>query len=403
MRKLSGDHGFLVPALVIVVLAVGAGSRSAEAQVPKVVRYELDARSLVDGSKEELSSVRELRSIPSGGVSFTDVGEPVLRLFGRDGQSLGTIGSRGSGPGEVRYMIGGHGWLADTVWVSDRDLRRTTFFLPDGKLLRTVPWPRHLVLSTARGETEQHMRAPVPVSYLSLGHFLMEAYSERLNPVSVSISDGPEYALFKTDSSGVVLNEIFHAKRTRACEAQWSDGTNGMSGSFWIPYCALHVVAISPGGSRAVLAEQGGELADGQARLLVKDSNGKTLADVTLALTTTRIPGRLVEAEIAKIARTGPASSSPGRRAALDRMPRAKVFPAFGRVLIADDGVVWLQRWIRSGAERWIRVHPERDRAVESVKLPTGFRPAALWSNGIWGVIRDAEDVPSIVFASKRQ
>ncbi len=385
--------------LIVLVLAAVPGSRSAEAQSIVVARYQLDARSLVDGSREELSYVWEPRAIPSGGVSFTEIGEPVLRLFGSDGRSLGNIGSRGAGPGEFR-LITGHGWLGDTVWVTDRQLRRTTYFTRDGKLLRIVAWPKELLLSASPGRALRHMRPPVPAGYLPNGSLLMGVHFGQSDPTSAGFPAGTDYVLFRTDTLGLILNEIVKADRLTVCSAQWLGDKTG--GSIPIPYCPRHFVATSPTGIRSVLAEQGGGLADGQARLLVKDSQGKTLADVTLALPVIRVTAQLFDEEIARIQRVISPSSPTEQRAAIDNMPRAKVFPAFGKVLVADDGVVWLQRWTRSGAQTWVRVHPEQNREVVPVELPDGFTPFSLWRNGVWGTMRDADDVPSVGFAFRR-
>jgi hypothetical protein len=136
--------------------------------------------------------------------------------------------------------------------------------------------------------------------------------------------------------------------------------------------------------------------------LLVKDLHGKTLADVTVMLPVMPIPAALFEAEIAKIRQAIP-NMPPAQRAAIDQLPRATVFPTFGDVLVADDGVVWLQRWTRSGTKTWLRIHPERGLAVVPVDLPVSFRPFSLWKNGVWGTMQDADEVPSIGFASRRE
>lgn len=66
-------------------------------------------------------------------------GDRTIRRFDPGGKELGTVGGPGEGPGEFRMLSIG-GTVGDTFWISDPTVRRTTFFAPDGSLLRTVRW-----------------------------------------------------------------------------------------------------------------------------------------------------------------------------------------------------------------------------------------------------------------------
>ncbi len=386
-------------AALLSALVLGAFPQVATAQSSTKVRYTVDRRSLIDGTKEELSHVNAIRAVPAGGVSFTELGRSVVRVFGADGKALASIGARGAGPGEFR-MITDHGWIGDSLWVLDRQLRRTTIFHRNGTLLGTLPWPAYLARKETSGSGQQVREAPVPVRQLSGGNILMEIAFERTDPVAAGIPPGTEYALFETTPTGAIANVTIAASRRRVCESRWSDGN--LSGAIPIPFCAHHVVAVSPNGRRMVLAEQGGRLGEGQVRLLVNNTHGMTQADISFALPVTRIPTRLMEAEIAKVRRGSALSTaSLRRREAINRMPRAEVFPAFGAVLIADDGEVWLQRWTGTGTHDWVSVRPERGRTIALLELPPAFRPATLVSDGAWGTTLDADGVPSVMFVSR--
>lgn len=385
---------------VALILGLLSGVPAATAVAQGSVRYAVDRQSVVDGTSEELSHVSSIRAIPSGGVSITEFGQSVIRLYGSNGRAGALIGGRGSGPGEFR-MITDHGWIGDSLWVFDRQLRRTTIFHRNGNLLGTLSWPSHITGKATNGNILQVSELPVPVRQLRGGYSLMAVSFERTSPVTAGLPMGTEYALFKVTSTGSIAGLTHTANGRRACEMAWSDGD--LSGALPIPYCPHNILAVSPTGERVVFAEQGGRFSDGRLRLLVKDSRGEIRADVSLALPVAQIPSRLMDAEIKKlVARSPLAGSSRGPSEAIERMPRAQVFPAFGQLIISDDSEVWLQRWTPSGVPVWVSVRPEVGRAITSLQLPPTFQPATLVPGGAWGTLVDPDGVPSVAFVSRQ-
>jgi hypothetical protein len=85
----------------------------------------------------ELSDIRDVTTSTSRGEIFVLEGrEGKVIALDRRGRLVRTLGRKGLGPGEIAeaYRLG---WVADTLWVIDVPAR-LHFFLPDGKLLRTV-------------------------------------------------------------------------------------------------------------------------------------------------------------------------------------------------------------------------------------------------------------------------
>lgn len=64
-----------------------------------------------------------------------------IAVFDRDGEFVREIGQRGNGPGEFRRIIL-LGIVNGLVVVADGTLRRTSLFHPDGRFIRTFPFPR---------------------------------------------------------------------------------------------------------------------------------------------------------------------------------------------------------------------------------------------------------------------
>jgi len=69
--------------------------------------------------------------------------ETRLALFDSTGRRFASVGGKGSGPGEFLDALGVIiRWKADTMWVYESMQRRTSYFTPNAKLLRTVTTSR---------------------------------------------------------------------------------------------------------------------------------------------------------------------------------------------------------------------------------------------------------------------
>ena len=90
------------------------------------------------GSGVDLTSVSDLVVDREGNVYLAQNTESLVRVFSADGRLLHTLGRDGEGPGEFRNPIR-LGWLADTLWVFDQRLGRTSLFGSDGEFLTSFP------------------------------------------------------------------------------------------------------------------------------------------------------------------------------------------------------------------------------------------------------------------------
>jgi hypothetical protein len=75
---------------------------------------------------------------PDDHVFIYELSERVIKEYDRSGAYLGRIGGRGRGPGELLHLQG-MGFLGDTLWISDGDLRRVTLFTPERRQPITIP------------------------------------------------------------------------------------------------------------------------------------------------------------------------------------------------------------------------------------------------------------------------
>lgn len=120
-------------------LACGTG-----ADTPTVARRELVAEVRIGddetGPAYEFTEISQVVA-RSGAVYVVQNGVPEIRVFDSHGQHLRTIGRRGGGPGEFD-VLQSIGFLADTLWSIDPNLRRLSLFSPTGALILTIPIER---------------------------------------------------------------------------------------------------------------------------------------------------------------------------------------------------------------------------------------------------------------------
>jgi hypothetical protein len=80
----------------------------------------------------ELDRVVAARRLSDGSIVIANSGVKQLRLFSKEGRYIRTIGGEGEGPGEFQSMAWVQVLPADTLLVTDPDLRRVSAFTPDG-------------------------------------------------------------------------------------------------------------------------------------------------------------------------------------------------------------------------------------------------------------------------------
>ncbi|HSJ25244.1 MAG TPA: hypothetical protein VK929_11270 [Longimicrobiales bacterium] len=80
-----------------------------------------------ESSEAPLTSVQQVLPLPDFSIAVVDAATEHVLLFGSDGNLRGSLGRRGSGPGEFR-RIGRIGYFDGQVWVHDPLLRRLTTF-----------------------------------------------------------------------------------------------------------------------------------------------------------------------------------------------------------------------------------------------------------------------------------
>lgn len=132
----------LLIAPILFAAATGAAAQ-------KVAKLTEDLR--LDATTEDFPRVTTTAVGPREQILILVPNEMQFRIYDRNGKKLGAFGRLGAGPGEFRSPAG-LGWFGDTLWIYDASLRRTSWFGPDLKLLRTEPAPQPKVAGAVTPE-----------------------------------------------------------------------------------------------------------------------------------------------------------------------------------------------------------------------------------------------------------
>lgn len=136
---------------------------------PLPVAPDLVEEVRIDGYDEDLvpigfaiPTVRAVAVAQDGRVALMQKQDRAIRVYHPSGQQAGTVGRDGQGPGEFKNL-GALGWLGDTLWASDDELKRVSLFGPDLNLTRTIPIPTSLRMDRLVGSELDY---PMPYLYI---------------------------------------------------------------------------------------------------------------------------------------------------------------------------------------------------------------------------------------------
>lgn len=190
--------------LPLSILALAACSAeeagTARASVP-VLSIAEDLR--IDGYAEDLVPIGWVGASPNGVIAMLQWQDFGVRFYAPSGEFLGSVGREGAGPGEFRRVVRA-GWIADTLWVSDTQLRRTTLISPDLEVVRTVP--DHGLAQPMPGDTMfPTYRTPNPFAMYADGGSLTWAL-QRTDGQFVDLQAGSP--LLRLDSAGFIERRV---------------------------------------------------------------------------------------------------------------------------------------------------------------------------------------------------
>lgn len=339
---------------------VGGLDAPAEAQFGQVIGLSVDA---------------------AGNVYIADQQASQIQIFGPDGMFLRTLGSPGSGPGELGPQVMGVWVVEGEIWVADLGNQRINRYDPDGGHLGSEP------LDFSRG---------VPIRWDQVGGRVI---AQIRGMAAMGMDENPMGDPVLT-MGGADRDTLANLGKGQSLEL----GPGGQARfSFFAPEPIWD-------------ASADGRIASGrnaEYRIEIRDANG----DLTRVVTKASVPQEVSEDDQEKILAAmrelmlDQGAPPPAVDQMLQGASFAEHYPAMGQIVLGPEGTIWAQQ-IRTaadatdleggfnpqdmGSDRW-EVFDAEGRYLGVLQFPVRFMPLLVEENAFWGVQRDALDVQSVV------
>ncbi len=347
----------------------------------------------VDAATANISRAGSLLVARNGDILVIDDQENILRRFGASG-AIGEIGREGEGPGEFRN-IRSAGWLGDSLWVHDPNLKRVTIFGPDYKLVRSYGEPATVRLPEASRDStpvQLFVQTVLPDGDLRA----LATFRPGHKPDWASDVDSGYSVLLRTTRAGVLRNRIGVIPPNR-CAFSKSAGRGGMWMAY-IPFCNSWVATDWDEAPAALIAsvEQGpGREPPTTYRLTLVNESGAALFDRSYSFVPVPVPQAAIDSLLAQ-QETRYARLGPEYTAFAKSLRPAANFPAVRRVLIGRDSTVWLEENAAGQGHHW-RVLDARGSVLGLLTLPDNVSLQAAELHTVWGYESDADGLQGIV------
>ena len=341
--------------------------------------------SLAGAEEEQFGAIVDMAPLPDGGVAVLDQQAAQIRLFDSDGTYRGAVGSKGEGPGELVSPVNLATLLGDTLAVYDPRSRRVTLYPASGgdPAVRTLEGEGPSLPNRVSFFAEGGLVGSAPW-FRTGGRGIPNEGEDMVSQDSAVIAVfSPEGAL--VDTAVVIPNREIIYKIMMV-----GQGINVLMSP--TAFARSGVFAAHPDGVWAGFGERW--------ELRLYDAATGALSRIA------RAPGLerdLTDQEMAAVHEAAMATdSTPAQRERRavwwELSPRPEVRPTYDRLLVDDQGRLWLREWPGAGKDpqRWWVFQREGD-LLGSVDVPTGVTLMAVSGADAWGVFRDELDVQYVV------
>ncbi|MGD2136552.1 MAG: 6-bladed beta-propeller, partial [Gemmatimonadales bacterium] len=337
-----------------------------------------------------------LEVAPDGRIFTLHPQNDEIRVHGRDGAFLTTIGRQGEGPGEFS-SAGTIGLLGDTLWVLDYGTYRFSYFDLDGTLISSQRIPIDL------GDTPDD-RPPRPRGLLSDGTIIGSppAWSHL-----VAIGEITEQVVVRMDSLGRPSDTVVtYSLANTTWEVTDPDSPSGLRSYTNQPFSDAEIVG--PGETRPIIVrvERSAATAVVPSTFVVTKTTltGDTVFSRSFEYTPIPISEVLVDSVVRVRAEQVSSSrlGSPPTAARAAELARASFYqpachPPVSMLVLGRDGTIWLRREDAGAALVEWNVLAGNGDPLGTVLLPRGLRVLEAERGTVWGSEYDELDVPYIV------
>jgi hypothetical protein len=344
----------------------------------------------LDANAEDFPSIGRLFVGPRGEIAVPLPQDRKLAVYDSSGKRTRTLGRRGPGPGEFEG-IGSVGWIADTIWVTDPRVRRTTYFAPDGTVLRVVGLPAGLAQFFVPAAPVGSLTRVGVISVFADGSLLAEGYRLTADSSGKALGDHVIVRIGPTGEWRVLaIPPSFEDER-------WSMTAGGLGRS--VPFAGWPQFATSSDGRWfGTLGTDSQTAEGGKYTLSVFRANGDTVFIRSYPFRGEPIPRSV--ADSAAAAENRPATEGPSNVGAMfERIAREKMPPVYPPVqwfILGLDDTIWIT--LRDSADvRTTLVLDARGDQISSIVTSTRTRIRQADASRVWATEVDDDGLASVV------
>lgn len=346
-----------------------AGSQMSTDSIPLV-----DIGDAEDGPHAEFSGALRTAMLSDARIVVANGGSQELRFFDSTGAWQQTVGRQGAGPGEFQSLGWLHVGVGDTLRTYDWSLLRVSVFSPEGVYQRGV-----MLGSNAGGGSLR------PQGVLADGSIVASTQK---------VVDMSSAAGVRRDTSMLILFDA---------DGAFLDSLGAFAGSeAWINRTE-HSVSVRgrPFGKDLFVIGRDSSIYVGTAdapEITVLRRDGSMERVLRWSAPSREVTPEIIEAYVAA---TIDATSEDRRsqvRALLKDAPYPAGMPAYASVLLADDGALWVGRYMPrgQGERQTFDVFESSGAPRGSVELPARFTPSQVTGDRVLGFWRDDDDVAHV-------
>ncbi len=383
VRRAAAIRGAWPTGLLAAGLALPLPFHRLEGQAPSAAyRAERDPGFAVRPDLE-LTDPAALVAGSDRRVYVADRWPSILYRLSPDGRVVERSVTPGAGPGEAQGFSA-IGWIGDTLWIMDPALQRLTFLSRGERFVRTEPYRDRCPLRA-------------PWTLLQDGRCLTGIVGPDHRP-------GDAIPVVTVAAGGRGVDTLF--LWSTAHQSMRFDLTNGRS-SVRQPFSDEPAVAVSPLGTLVAVVERAAARSARPATFRVRMWSPARgwFAEREFPYRPRPLEERVVDSTVRAI-EAGLARMSPGIPIGRDSLRRALYRPAYyppvAEVRLGRDSTLWLRlaaeppRPLAAARVLWL-VLDWTGAPLRTVEAPAGLRIYDASGDLLWGVERDADEVPSVV------
>jgi hypothetical protein len=324
----------------------------------------------------QLYQVYDARRLSDGRIVVANAGSSELRFYDSKGRFKKAVGGKGGGPGEFQGLAGVWALADDSLLTYDSRNYRVSFFDPSGEFVRSFQ-----LLSLTGGKS-----SPNPVGPFADGSLLISARTMAFSPQTEGGLRRDSVLYLRCDPSAELLDTVgwfpgpeWYVKSAEGIMAA-SSLAFGRS-----PVAAAFADAFYFGGSDSYeIARYDGS---GELQRVIRRTHQRL--DVTPEDIEHWIDERLADVD------------DENERILWERlyadMPFPETMPAYQRLVIDDDGDLWVEEYQRPGDQRqhWTVFDPQGVMLGE-VETPARFQVYQIGSDFVLGRSTDELDVERV-------